>query len=429
MTIHRPLRALLVTTLAALSVAVISSPAAAQDGEGADPRPDERLVQPPEFVRVASPGATHLLHLTLDTLLADEDWDFFAFDPGPDETCDISGEVWIEMSARDGVMSPYRIEPPRPGTVHSLRPLRGYVHDGFGSSVLFSCAGEVSVCWWDSTVQVRSDGSAVLHVDVRLFEGGRGWFGPYRPCKPGDQVDQSTITIVAPPDRNLHCNRNPVDRSTDFYGPWTVADGGGNGAAVQACLGVHPIDELISFDAWLPSGTTGATGSLAVTAAAHAVAYGGLQEYRWDFGDGTRMTTSGTNGPSTASHTYTTPGEYWIEVTAIPNRAQPASTHAARIVVLAQPGAPTAVIDAPDETGVGDPVLFDASASGPGTGVSGDIAEYRWDFGDGTQVTLNAFQDQTWEHVYEEEGTYTVTLTAMAMNVLEHTTTHVIEVE
>ncbi len=53
----------------------------------------------------------------------------------------------------------------------------------------------------------------------------------------------------------------------------------------------------------------------------------------------------------------------------------------------------------------GEPVRFDAS---PSTDPDGRIVRYRWDFGDGTQESVT---EPLIEHVYAQEGVYTVTLT------------------
>ena len=53
----------------------------------------------------------------------------------------------------------------------------------------------------------------------------------------------------------------------------------------------------------------------------------------------------------------------------------------------------------------GQPTAFDASAS---TATCGDIAAYRWDYGDGTVETTST---PTASHVYATPGTYAVTLT------------------
>lgn len=75
-------------------------------------------------------------------------------------------------------------------------------------------------------------------------------------------------------------------------------------------------------------------------------------------------------------------------------------------VVFGQPEAgaspPVAVINAPSEGQVGEPVVFDASAS---TSES-RIVSYVWDLGDGT--TVNAVEI---EHIYNAPGIYNVTLT------------------
>jgi len=52
---------------------------------------------------------------------------------------------------------------------------------------------------------------------------------------------------------------------------------------------------------------------------------------------------------------------------------------------------------------IGEPIIFDATASRDNVG----IVIYEWDFGDGTTGTFS-----TTTHIYDELGTYTVTLTA-----------------
>lgn len=413
----------LVLTVAVLLTALVATgTAAAQD----QPRPDTRVETPgapPPGTVSTGPGATHLLHVDVEAHLYDEDFDLFvSFDPGPDEMCELRADLWIEMSARDGRMELAAIEPPPPGTLRNPQAFRGPFVDPSGRRVSFTCAGEISVCWWDSTIEVLPDGRAELNLEVLLFEADT-FLGPYRPCAPGDLEDRTTLTITAAPDRLAYCSRGPIDT---VYTP-TVGKVGSDGAAVRACLSNHPLTELESFWASLMSGTTGAVGSLAVAVDAQAEAYGGIDGYRWSWGDGS---TTEVPYAGLVHHTYTRPGVYWIEVTALPTRAvtSPATLQVARIVVQAPPGAPTAVIDAPAAAQPGETVTLDASASRPGTGREGDIAEYRWDFGDGTQVTLNAFDDQSWDHTYEQAGSYTVTLVASAMNTLEHSATHVITV-
>ncbi|MBX0287414.1 PKD domain-containing protein [Halomicroarcula sp. F28] len=58
----------------------------------------------------------------------------------------------------------------------------------------------------------------------------------------------------------------------------------------------------------------------------------------------------------------------------------------------------------PAEPDPGETVTFDASASSD----DGTVAEYRWEFGDGTTATTT---DPTAEHTYTSEGNYTVDLT------------------
>jgi PKD repeat protein len=72
-------------------------------------------------------------------------------------------------------------------------------------------------------------------------------------------------------------------------------------------------------------------------------------------------------------------------------------------------GAPIAAFAVPSSPAPpGTEVVFDASASTPGTGNS--ISDYSWNFGDGTG-SQDAGTSPTTSHTYAERGTYTVSLT------------------
>lgn len=114
----------------------------------------------------------------------------------------------------------------------------------------------------------------------------------------------------------------------------------------------------------------------------------------WDFGDG-----SGATGPS-ASHAYSRPGAYRVTLTVTDDDGASASTGA---TVTVRSAAPTAAISAPADTPVRQPVAFDGSASADPDGV---IADYAWDFGDGTSGS-----GATAVHAFASPGTYAVRLT------------------
>lgn len=123
---------------------------------------------------------------------------------------------------------------------------------------------------------------------------------------------------------------------------------------------------------------------------------GSIIGYDWDFGDGSseQAATAG------ISHSYAEPGSYTVTLTVHDDRGASAST-TAQIDVKAVNQPPQAVI-ATESTGL--KVVFDASGS---EDPDGQLAEYLWDFGDGTEPAAEARA----EHRYAADGSYTVTLT------------------
>ncbi len=120
--------------------------------------------------------------------------------------------------------------------------------------------------------------------------------------------------------------------------------------------------------------------------------------FNWNFGDGT----PGDSGPL-VNHTYASPGNYLVTLTATTDSAQTAEA-TERIVVTSGPNeAPLVSFVATPRTGKPPLVVFfEANASDP----DGTIARYEWDFGDGSTGT-----GQTAEHVYLDAGIFVVTLT------------------
>jgi PKD repeat protein len=123
---------------------------------------------------------------------------------------------------------------------------------------------------------------------------------------------------------------------------------------------------------------------------------GRVTDFAWAFGDGTTAT-----GP-TATHTYTSPGDYTVTLTAGDNDGASSTD---TIDVTVQPNEPpTADLDANKTTAkIGRPIGFDASGS---FDPDGTIERYEWALGDGTTAT-----GPTLTHSYGSAGTYTVALT------------------
>jgi probable HAF family extracellular repeat protein len=124
---------------------------------------------------------------------------------------------------------------------------------------------------------------------------------------------------------------------------------------------------------------------------------GDTLSYRWDFGDGSTLTTS----TPTATHSYATEGSYRVTLTV--NDGETSSSPVS-VDVTIQNRPPIAKIDySPQELLKRKPISFSGTGS---TDPDGDAAvNHRWDFGDGTTAV-----GPTVSHTYAEAGSYTVTL-------------------
>jgi len=137
---------------------------------------------------------------------------------------------------------------------------------------------------------------------------------------------------------------------------------------------------------------------------------GEIEEYSWDFGDGS------TGDGVQPSNVYHHADEYTVELTVIDSDGRQDSMQRTIRVLEEEdddsgdPGKLQAKFTATPEEGQAPlEVTFDASAS------TGDIEEYLWDFGDG-----NRGEGEVTTHTYEEPGTYTVQLTVRDSDHEEH---------
>ncbi len=122
---------------------------------------------------------------------------------------------------------------------------------------------------------------------------------------------------------------------------------------------------------------------------------GTIVSYAWNFGDGSTGT-----GVS-VYHQFTSAGTYGVRLTVRDNAgATDSVTHSVVVAAVIPP--PHANAGGPYTGVVGQPVTLNGSAS------TGSIAQYMWNFGDGTNGT-----GVTVQHVYGAPGTYTATLTVV----------------
>lgn len=144
---------------------------------------------------------------------------------------------------------------------------------------------------------------------------------------------------------------------------------------------------------------------------------GSIVEYRWDLGD--PASASGSKSGSTCTHTYRYPGTYLVKLSVIDNEGATDSQQIAIVVRNAPPVAQAKVSNATPYPG--DVVTFDASDS---YDVTGHIASYTWDFGDG-----GSGEGVTASHTYAAGGGYTARLTVTDNEGASSGTTLVIDVK
>jgi PKD repeat protein len=123
---------------------------------------------------------------------------------------------------------------------------------------------------------------------------------------------------------------------------------------------------------------------------------GVVNRYSWNFGDNT------ISGGEKPVHVFREPGDYRVVLTIEGDQAgQCDNTHSDEMTVRVVE-APVARIDAPERIPVGEPAVFDGTAS---SGADGEIVAWRWTFGDGSSA-----EGPTAEHRYETPGAYVARL-------------------
>ena len=122
---------------------------------------------------------------------------------------------------------------------------------------------------------------------------------------------------------------------------------------------------------------------------------GTITKYEWDFGDGSNNTYDWNS-----THAYVEPGNYTVTLKVTDNHdAETVNTTMAYIT----PKPPVIVINSPYAELATDPIQFNSTGT---FDPDGNITEYVWTFGDGSNST-----EPNPSHIYVLKGNYTVTLT------------------
>lgn len=183
----------------------------------------------------------------------------------------------------------------------------------------------------------------------------------------------------------------------DLMAVLTVTDDLGASTSNTARIVADPVNQLPIAVAAADSTTGRAPFAVVFNARDAYDPDDGIQNYRWDFGDG------GTYWGSTAYHTFSTPGA-WTNTLSVFDFRGGTATATIDVAVGPPNQLPAAAVLASVLNGPAPlSVVFDGSGS---TDPDGTIVSYAWSFGDGATASGPAAA-----HVYASPGTYAATLT------------------
>lgn len=214
----------------------------------------------------------------------------------------------------------------------------------------------------------------------------------------------------------------PDEPTTDIEGNARVDDPAtpntGIGPVAYFDRGAYEYQPVDPFAALTVTPGSGMAPLSVVADASASASPEGIASYAFDFGDGT---TSGPASAPTAPHVFPAAGTY--QVTVVVTNGAGATATASVTVQVAAPAPdnpPSATLTVTPVSGVA-PLSVTADASGSTDTDTTPIASYRFDFGDGTVVGPQAGAVAT--HVYQNAGTYPVTVTVADTGGLSSTAT------
>jgi PKD repeat protein len=236
-------------------------------------------------------------------------------------------------------------------------------------------------------LQVKADASASSDTDSTPIATYTFDFGDGSPVVGPQAAATTTHTYTAPGPHTIKV---------------TVTDTAGNASSTttQVIVGDGPPAAALNLS------PTSGTGPLQVTADASGSSdpdTTGVASYTFDFGDGSPVV--GPQSSPTATHLYTSLGTHTVTVT-VTDSAGNASSTSKQVLVTDAP--PTAALTVTPNSGTA-PLHVTADASGS-TGGSTPIANYSFDFGDGSPI-VGPQTGATAAHTYTTTGTYTVKTT------------------
>ena len=195
--------------------------------------------------------------------------------------------------------------------------------------------------------------------------------------------------------------------ASEYNATVTVVDEAGNADSATATVGVTTAANTEAPSATLDTPSQAASGAGITLDASNSTDDEGIARYRWDYdADGTvdRRTTA-----ATVTTSYDRLGEYNVTVTVV-DGANNTDSATATITVTepADTEAPSALLDAPNQTVVGTTVTLDASNATDDEG----IVQYRWDY-DGDGAVDNTTSAATTTIGFENASEYTPSVTVV----------------
>jgi PKD repeat protein len=201
-----------------------------------------------------------------------------------------------------------------------------------------------------------------------------------------DLTGDGTVDTATPDPQTTFTYDEPGERTVTLE----IEDGNGNTDQTSQTV---PVTELEPTFERSPAGP--APGETVTFDASGST--GNIVTYTWTFDDGTELTTD----EPVINHTYDATGEYTVTLEIGDGNNNTRQTSRTVTVTESTAGLDAAFEFSPAEPATGAAVSFDASGS------TGEVVEYRWAFGDGTEETT---QEPTVSHTYESAGQFTVTL-------------------
>jgi PKD repeat protein len=195
-----------------------------------------------------------------------------------------------------------------------------------------------------------------------------------------------------------------------------VTDQAGQIDAASHSIQISPVVEVEPPTAVIDGPTLGETGQrLAFDGSLSQAGTAAITSLEWEMGDGAVLT------GATVRYAYDVAGAYNVRLTVTDQAGlSDTATQSVQITPVEEVDPPTAVISGPTLGETGERLSFDGSQSSAGTAA---IERYDWDMGDGTALSGAAVK-----HIYDEPGTYSVSLTVTDKAGLSGTTTHSIQI-